>query len=76
MQIINTHNAKTNLSQLLHQVSQGEEFIIGKAGTPVAKLVPYKTVEKKRVGGQLKGKISIHKDFDKLPEEFMQHFKK
>ena len=74
MQIINTHQAKTHLSKILEIVISGKEVYIGKAGKPVAKLVPISKSEKKRQGGQLKGKISISKDFDTLPKEFTSYF--
>ncbi len=64
MQIINTHQAKTQLSKLLDQVAHGKEVVIGRAGVPVAKLVLYSVPSKQRVGGQLKGKIKLSKDFD------------
>ena len=41
MQITNISEAKASLSKLIEQVAQGQEVIIGKAGKPVAKLVPY-----------------------------------
>lgn len=75
MKTINTHDAKTHLSKILEEVSQGKIFIIGKAGTPIAKLIPYKVKIKNRRGGQLKGKIEIAKNFDVLPEDFLNHFK-
>lgn len=75
MKTINTHDAKTHLSKILAEVSQGKIFVIGKAGNPIAKLIPYKEKIKKRLGGQLKGKIEIAKDFDDLPAEFLKHFK-
>lgn len=75
MKTINTHEAKTQLSKILEQVSQGKSFVIGKAGFPIAKLIPFKTKTKKRKGGQLKGKIQIFPDFDELPESFLKHFK-
>lgn len=34
-----------------------------------------KIKKKPRKPGKLKGKIRIKKDFDELPEEFMEHFK-
>ena len=40
---VNIHEAKTHLSKLLERVALGEEVIIAKAGTPVAKLVPSST---------------------------------
>ena len=41
MQITNISEAKASLSKLFEQVLNGQEVIIGKAGKPVAKLVPY-----------------------------------
>lgn len=37
----NTYDARAFLSQLLARVARGEEIVIARAGTPVAKLVPY-----------------------------------
>jgi prevent-host-death family protein len=69
-EVVNIHEAKTTLSKLIEAVQRGEEVIIGKAGRPVAKLVPY--VEEKpkvrRIGG-LKGKVWMAPDFDQLPRE-------
>jgi len=39
--MVNIHEAKTNLSRLLQRVEAGEEIVIARAGTPVAKLVPH-----------------------------------
>ena len=75
MKIINTHEAKTHFSSLLSVVNRGREVIIGKHGTPVAKLVPFRKHTKKRPSGQLKGRIRIAKDFDSLPKSFLKHFK-
>ena len=36
---VNIHEAKTQLSRLLAQVEAGEEVVIARNGTPVAKLV-------------------------------------
>ena len=57
MQIINIHQAKTNLSKLIEQVAAGENVIIAKAGKPVAKLIGYKKPLKPRKPGLLKGKF-------------------
>lgn len=76
MQLINTHQAKTHLSKILQIVIGGEEVYIGKAGKPVAKLVPVTQKIRTRKGGLLKGKIEISKDFDKLPDEFISYFSK
>jgi prevent-host-death family protein len=41
------HAAKTHLSSLLERVARGEEIIIARAGTPVARLVPVGPVERR-----------------------------
>jgi antitoxin (DNA-binding transcriptional repressor) of toxin-antitoxin stability system len=49
--------------------------IIGKAGKPVARLVPYSGIPAAlRKPGALKGKIRIAKDFDALPEDIAKAF--
>jgi prevent-host-death family protein len=63
MSLVNVHEAKTHLSRLLERVEAGEEIVIARAGTPVARLVP---VEKKpkRVPGFWEGRISFAPDWD------------
>lgn len=69
MQIVNIHEAKTNLSKLIAQVMRGNEVVIGKAGKPVVKMVSIKELKKKRIPGRLKGKISVPDNFnDEDPE--------
>lgn len=76
MTITNIHEAKTQLSKLIERVQQGEEIIIGKAGRPVAKLVPYRRARKpRRPGGRWKGRIWMAKDFDVLPEAVAAWFR-
>ncbi len=38
---VNIHFAKTHLSRLIEQVSEGESVVIANAGRPVARLVAY-----------------------------------
>lgn len=68
--IVNIHEAKTHLSELLERVKAGEEIVIAKAGKPVARLSPFSTEQPApRVPGIDKGKIVIAPDFDEpLPE--------
>jgi len=75
-EIINVHAAKTQLSRLLERAEAGEEIIIGRAGKPIAKLVPYVVERPKRVFGRLKGQIVIHGDFDADNEEIAELFEK
>ncbi len=76
MQITNISDAKASLSKLIEQVLQGEEVIIGKAGKPVARLVPYDADTSPRTlgAGNWKGKIWMADDFDDLPEELLALF--
>ena len=75
METINIHQAKTQLSKLLQRVQQGEEIVIGKAGLPIARLVPYMETQGPRRGGQWKGKVRISEDFDELPVEVAEAFR-
>ena len=58
MNVVNVHDAKTHLSRLLDRAAAGEEIVIGRAGKPVARLVP---LERKRPVrfGLLKGQIDM-----------------
>jgi prevent-host-death family protein len=75
-EIVNVHAAKTQLSKLLERAESGEEIVIGRAGKPIAKLVPYVDERPKRVFGRLKGQIVIHGDFDADNEEIAELFEK
>jgi prevent-host-death family protein len=59
---INTHDAKTHLSQLLARVEAGETITIARDGKPVAKLVPVARPGKRRFGA-LRGKLGIGPEF-------------
>lgn len=74
MQIVNVHEAKTNLSKLIEKTLKGEDVIIGKAGKPVVKLVAYQPKLKPRKFGQWKGKVWISPDFDKEDPEINKMF--
>lgn len=74
IEIVNVHAAKTQLSRLLERAEAGEEIIIGRAGKPIAKLVPYVVERPKRVFGRLKGQIVVHGDFDADNEEIAELF--
>lgn len=76
MQVTNISDAKASLSKLIEKVLMGEEVIIGKAGKPVAKLVPYDPESSPRQlgAGHWHGKIWLAADFDELPEDIEQLF--
>jgi prevent-host-death family protein len=76
MTTVNIHAAKTHLSRLVEQAAAGEEVIIAKAGTPLAKLGPLAPVgRKKRRLGLLAGRMKVPTDFDApLPSDIIDAF--
>ena len=75
MKVTNIHEAKTHFSKLVERAAAGEEIVIGKAGKPVVRLVPYASppVPKRKPGGW-KGKVWISPDFDKRDPEIEKLF--
>ncbi len=68
--------AEANLSKLVAEVERGAVVVIGRAGKPVAKLVPFASSSEPRdLGtGTWAGRVRIGHDFDELPAEFLSHF--
>ena len=72
----NIHEAKAKLSAFIEAVLSGTDVIILRAGTPVARLVPYVESGRERTGGEWKGLVRIGKDFDDpLPKEIEKAFR-
>ena len=75
MGIVNTHEAKTNLSKLIDEVQKGAEVVIARANRPVARLVPIREKPSIRRPGYLKGKVRVAADFDApLPPDVVHAF--
>ena len=67
---VNVREAKAQLSRLLKLVEAGEEVVIARNGTPVARLVALPKKARKPVFGSMKGLIEFDESFfDPLPEE-------
>jgi prevent-host-death family protein len=73
--IVNIHQAKTHLSQLVERVRKGEEIILAKAGKPCAKLVPLQQEPAQRTPGVLKGRLS-DAFFQPFPEQELAAWEK
>jgi prevent-host-death family protein len=72
MNAVTIHQAKTNLSKLIARVEAGEEIVIMRGKTAVARLTSMPTEKRKPSFGMLKGKIPALPDeffFDPLPED-------
>ena len=61
--VVTVHQAKTNLSRLIQKAANGEEVIISRGSTPVARLVPIGQAKGKRQPGSLKGKLLVGREF-------------
>jgi len=71
MKTVNIHEAKTQLSKLVEEVSRGESFVIAKAGKPVAKVTVFSapTGAQVRRLGFMAGQISVPDDFDRMGKD-------
>jgi len=68
-EVVTVHTAKTHLSQLLARVEAGEEIVIARGKTPIAKLVPVASKGKRQFGA-MRGRIDIGPEFfEPLPED-------
>ncbi len=70
---VSIHEAKTHLSRLIARAEAGEEVVIRRGQTPVAKLTAYEPpLEPRKLGG-LEDEIWIADDFDEPLEEFREY---
>jgi prevent-host-death family protein len=60
----NMHDAKTHLSRIIERVEHGEEIIIDRAGTPVAKIIPLVRRVNRTAVGSLAGQLDLSGDWD------------
>ena len=79
MEVVNIHEAKTQLSRLVEKAARGESFVIAKAGKPMVRVSALDTPEageRQRIGF-LKDRIAIPEDFDEMGrEEIIEMFEK
>lgn len=61
-QIVNTHQAKTRLSELIRAAEDGDEVILARNGRPVAKIIPWPPARPPRVSGAWAGKVTYNGD--------------
>jgi antitoxin (DNA-binding transcriptional repressor) of toxin-antitoxin stability system len=73
MKHVKMHAAKTNFSKLITEVEGGEEIVVQRGDTPVAKIVRYEEPAPTRKAGSLRGQIWMSDDFDEIPEEFEEY---
>lgn len=66
--------AKTQLSRLIERAAGGEEIVIRRGQSPVARLVGYVQQPTPRKLGDLRGQIWMSDDFDEPDEEIERLF--
>ena len=77
MQVISIQAAKAQLSRLVDEAAAGNEIIIGRAGKPLARLVPLApaSATERRVLGRLAGQLVVPENFDApLPTDMLDAF--
>lgn len=73
-EMFNMHEAKTHFSRLVERVEAGEEILIGRAGRPVARLVPLGAQTQPRVPGRWRGNVRLAADFDQTDAAVLDAF--
>lgn len=73
MEAVSIHEAKTHFSRLVARAEAGEEIVVRRGPTPVARIVAYHAPTTPRVPGVLKGRITIAGDFDETPDDFAEY---
>ena len=77
MKRVNIHEAKTNLSRYLAELTPGETLVLCNRNRPVAELrLLSKKVARKRRIGVAKGEFEVPDSFfEPLPEEILKAFR-
>jgi prevent-host-death family protein len=75
MTIVTLRTAKTQLSRLIQRAAAGEEIIIVRGKTPVARLTAIPARKSKRKFGAYRGEFEVSDSFfDPLPEDELAAF--
>lgn len=72
--IVNTHEAKSRLSELIREAEAGVEVIVARNGQPVARIVPWPGTPPTRVPGAWAGQVSYGDDLVGSDDEVMAMF--
>ena len=60
--IVNTHEAKSRLSELIREAEAGTDVIVARDGQPVAKIIPWPPTRPTRSGGAWRGRVQYGDD--------------
>jgi prevent-host-death family protein len=70
---VNIAEAKARLSELIEVARQGEEVLIARRNTPVAKLMPVRSRADGPRFGACEGRVWMSPDFDEPLKEFADY---
>jgi prevent-host-death family protein len=62
MKMVTIQEAKTNLSELIEKVCEGQEIIIVRGSKPLVRLAPVASSKVPRRPGALKGKLRVGRE--------------
>ncbi len=69
------HAAKTQLSRLVERAEAGDEVVIARGKTPVARLVPVNAPAPRRRFGAMRGRARVTAAFfESLPADELDHW--
>jgi prevent-host-death family protein len=75
MKRVTVHVAKTHLSRLLKEAAAGEEIVITRGKTPIARLVAIAQAAPMRRFGAMKGRATVTDAFfEPLPPDMLERF--
>ncbi len=66
--IVDLHEAKVHLAQLVQRAARGEVFVIAQAGQPLVQVVPFSAPRTRQRLGFLVGAVHVPEDFDRMGE--------
>ena len=74
--MVNTHEAKSRLSELIREAEAGSDVIVARNGRPVAKIIAWPPPRGQRVLGSWAGRIRILDDIVGSDEEINALFER
>ena len=74
VRLVNTHEAKSRLSELIREAEEGVEVIIARNGHPVVRLVPWRPERPARVPGAWAGQVRGSDDAVASDDEIVAQF--
>lgn len=72
--VVNTHEAKSRLSELIREAEQGTEVIVARNGKPVARIVAWTPQSSTRVPGSWSGLVTYDDDIVGSDKDIVELF--